>query len=73
MAEPALGPIRIRDGGMLANPGLSHGMHPVRTAVNGAGNSSVAGDTFSHHPGVALQRNVAQIVIAMRAGKFRVR
>ena len=58
---------------VLIDPGLTHRMHPMRTASDGIRRSRVAGGAFNQYTNVALQLRVADIVVRVRAGELRMR
>ena len=61
--------------GMRGDPALADGMHPVRSGsgVRGARvHRDMAGGAFRHHTDVTLDPKVADVVVDVCAGKFRV-
>ena len=63
----------VRKIGMGGNPSSSDRMHAVRSADIVGRRGRVAGGTFHHHAGVALDIDIPDIVIGVDAGEFRVR
>ena len=76
MTSLALGGVAVNEVMMIVYPVLIDGVHAMRAAIQvGAGGShgDVAGGAFDHHATVALESDVAQVVIGVRAGELGVR